>query len=155
MRKMRAYLRSLGYPVGKDRVRALLRRIGLTAVYPLRNLSKPHPKHAIYPYLLRDVSVVRANQVGSADITYIRLRSGFAYMVAVIDWYSRAVLTWKLSNMLDCDFCVEALKEALNTYGSPEIFNTDQGSQLTSSIFIYEKHVKRKSSPLNKSISFC
>lgn len=138
VRKMRAYLRSLGYPVGKDHVRALLRRMGLTAVYPRRNLSKPHPEHAVYPYLLRDVAIVRANQVWSTDITYIRLRSGFAYLVAVIDWHSRAVLAWRLSNMLDSDFCVEALKEALNTYGSPDIFNTDQGAQFTSSAFIAE-----------------
>lgn len=138
VRKMRAYLRSLGYPVGKDHVRALLRRMGLTAVYPRRNLSKPHPEHAVYPYLLRDVAIVRANQVWSTDITYIRLRSGFAYLVVVIDWHSRAVLAWRLSNMLDSDFCVVALKETLNTYGSPDIFNTDQGAQFTSSAFIAE-----------------
>lgn len=138
VRNMRTYLRSLGYCVGKDHVRTLLRRMGLTAVYPRRNLSKPHPEHAVYPYLLRDVAVVRSNQVWSTDITYIRLGLGFAYLVAIIDWYSRAVLAWRLSNMLDSDFCVEALKEALSAYGSPDIFNTDQGAQFTSNAFITE-----------------
>lgn len=143
VRNMLTYLRNLGYIVGKDHVRRLLRRMGLQAIVPRRNISKPHPRHTVYPYLLRDVEIVRPNQVWSADITYIRLGIGFAYLVAVMDWYSRAVLAWRLSNTLNADFCVEALQEAVALYGTPDIFNTDQGAQFTSAEFIGEltKHV--------------
>ena len=134
VRRMREFLQRLGYEVGKDRVRTLLRDMGLMAVYPKPKTSKPHPEHKIYPYLLEDVEIIRPNQVWSTDITYIRLAQGFAYLVAVIDWYSRYVLSWKLSNSLEVDFCLEALKEALG-YGKPEIFNSDQGSQFTSEAF--------------------
>jgi putative transposase len=136
VRNMLNHLRSLGHAVGKDHVRTLLRKMGLKAIFPGPNLSKPHPDHRIYPYLLKDLDVLSPNQVYSADITYIRLAYGFAYLVAIIDWYSRYVLSWRLSNTLDPGFCVEALKEALNSYGNPQIFNTDQGSQFTSQEFI-------------------
>ena len=136
VRNMTTYLRTLGYEVGKDHVRTLLRNMGLVAVFPKPNLSKPHPENRIYPYLLRDVEIIRPNQVWSADITYIRLAGGFAYLVAIIDWHSRCVLSWRLSNTLEADFCVEALREAIEKYGSPEIFNTDQGTQFTSQEFI-------------------
>lgn len=139
VRNMTSYIKDSGYKeVGRDHVRTLLRRMGLMAIYPKRkfNLSKPDKAHRIYPYLLRDVEVVRPNQVWSADITYIRLAFGFAYLIAVIDWYSRAVLSWRLSNTLDSSFCIEALREALAKYGCPEIFNSDQGCQFTSQEFI-------------------
>lgn len=138
VRNMTTYLKSLGHEIGKDHVRTLLRTMGLTAVFPKPNLSKPHPAHEIYPYLLRDMEITRPNQVWSADITYIRLTYGFAYLAVVIDWYSRTVLSWRLSNTLDADFCVEALREALTFYGTPGIFNTDQGSQFTGREFIAE-----------------
>ena len=139
VRNMTTYVKDIGYKtVGRDHIRTLLRRMGLMAMYPKRNLSKPNKAHEIYPYLLRGVEIVRVNQVWSADITYIRLAYGFAYLVAVIDWYSRAVLSWRLSNTLDSGFCVEALKEALTKYGRPEIFNSDQGCQFTSQDFIQE-----------------
>jgi putative transposase len=135
VRNMTKHLCFLGYKVGKDRVRTLLRRMGLMAVFSKPSTSTPHPEHMIYPYLLRDVEIVRPNQVWSADITYIRLSHGFVYLVAIIDWYSRYVLSWRLSNTLDAEFCIDALNEALISYGSPEIFNTDQGSQFTSADF--------------------
>ena len=134
VRRMKEFLQRSGYEVGKDRIRTLLRRMGLMAVYPKLKTSKPHPGHKIYPYLLKDVEIIRPNQVWSTDITYIRLAQGFAYLVAVIDWHSRYVLSWRLSNSLEADFCLETLKEALD-YGKPEIFNTDQGSQFTSETF--------------------
>ena len=136
VRKMKKFLRTKKYKVGNGHVRTLLRKMGLMAVYPKPNLSKPHPEHLIYPYLLRDVDIVRANQVWSTDITYVRLGHGFAYLTAVIDWHSRYVLSWRLSNTLESSFCVEALEEAIRNYGCPEIFNTDQGSQFTSAEFI-------------------
>jgi putative transposase len=134
VRKMREYLQRLGYNIGKDKVRALLRGMGLMAIYPKPKTSKPHPEHKIYPYLLKDVEIIRPNQVWSADITYIRLTQGFAYLVVIIDWYSRYILSWRLSNSLETDFCIEALKEAL-TYGRSDIFNSDQGVQFTSEAF--------------------
>jgi putative transposase len=134
--KMTEFLRSKEFVVGKDHVRTLLRKMGLFAVFAKQNLSKPHPEHRIYPYLLRDVEIVRPNQVWSADITYVRLAVGFAYLMAIIDWFSRYVLSWRLSNTLDSGFCVEALEEALTRYSAPAIFNTDQGSQFTSDEFI-------------------
>ena len=136
VRKMKKYLRTKGYKVGKDHVRTLLRKLGLVAIFPKPNLSKPHPDHAIYPYLLRDVEITQPNQVWSTDITYVRLGHGFAYLTAVIDWHSRYVLSWRLSNTLESGFCVEALEEAIRNYGCPKIFNTDQGSQFTSQEFI-------------------
>jgi putative transposase len=135
---MTTYLKSLGHKIGKDHTRTLLRIMGLTAVFPKPNLSKAHPAHKIYPYLLRDIEITRPNHVWSSDITYIRLACGFAYLTVVIDWYSRAVLSWRLSNTLDADFCVDALKEAIIFYGTPGIFNTDQGSQFTGKEFIKE-----------------
>jgi putative transposase len=124
-----------GFSIGRERVQSLMRKMGLVAIYPKPNLSKKHPAHKIYPYLLANVKIVRPNQVWSTDITYIRLRPGFLYLVAVMDWYSRYVLSWRLSNSLDVSFCLEALEEALEQ-GCPAIFNTDQGSQFTSNEFI-------------------
>lgn len=134
-RKISLELKDIGVPVGRYRAGTLMRLMGLEAVVPKRNLSKPHPDHPVYPYLLRGVEVTRANQVWSMDITYIKLKKGFVYLAAVIDWRSRYVLSFRLSNTLTPDFCVEALKEALE-YGTPEIMNTDQGSQFTSREFI-------------------
>lgn len=134
-RKISRELKRLGSFVGRKRTGRLMRLMGLEAVFPKRNTSKPHPGHPVYPYLLRGVTVNRTNQVWSMDITYIRLKQGFVYLAAVIDWKSRYVLSWKISNTLTTDFCVEALKEAL-TYGTPEIFNTDQGCQFTSEEFV-------------------
>jgi putative transposase len=122
--------------VGRDHVRTLLRKMGIMALFPTRNLSKPNPSHRIYPYLLKGLEIVRPNQVWGVDITYVRLARGFAYLVAIIDWYSRRVLSWKLSNTLESGFCVEALDDALQRHGKPEIFNSDQGSQFTSEVFI-------------------
>ena len=134
-RKISRKLIELRIPVGRKRTASLMRLMGLEAIFPKRNLSKPHPDHPVYPYLLRGVEICRTNQVWSMDITYIRLRKGFVYLAAVIDWKSRYVLSFKLSNTLTPDFCVEALEEALQ-YGTPEISNTDQGSQFTSDEFI-------------------
>jgi len=134
--KMTEFLRSKKFVVGKDHVRTLLRKMGLFAVFAKPNLSKPHLEHRIYPYLLKDVKIVSPNQVWSADITYVRLTVGFAYLMAIIDWFSRYVLSWRLSNTLDSGFCVDALEESLVRYGAPEIFNSDQGSQFTSDEFI-------------------
>ena len=133
-RRICVYLNLEGWEVGRDKVRSIMNDLGLEAIYPRRNLSVRNQAHRIYPYLLRGVEVVRPNQVWSADITYIRLTHGFVYLVAIIDWRSRYVLSWNLSNTLDTDFCVEALKDALQ-YGKPEVFNTDQGSQFTSEAF--------------------
>ncbi len=134
-RKMVAVLGRRGHVVNRKRVQRLMRLMGLQSVAPQPNTSRPHPQHKVYPYLLRGMSVVRPRQVYSTDITYIRVGRGFAYLTAVIDWYSRQVLSWRLSNTMDTAFCVEALEEALERYGTPEIFNTDQGSQFTSAAF--------------------
>jgi putative transposase len=133
-RRMTAWLRTQGYAVNRKRVTRLLALLGLEALVPRRHLSKPAPGHRIYPYLLRGVAIDRVDQVWSTDITYIRLRRGFAYLVAVIDWYSRYVLAWELASTLETEFCVSALEAALR-HGQPEIFNTDQGSQFTSAAF--------------------
>lgn len=133
--KMVKYLEEFGHHVNPKRVRRLLRQMGIIAIYPKKNLSKPNLEHKVYPYLLKDLDVVRPNQVWCTDITYIRLLQGFIYLVAVMDWHSRYVLSWKISNSLDASFCVESLQDALLYYGSPEIFNTDQGSQFTSVAF--------------------
>ena len=134
--RMTKFLNSKEYVVGKDHVRTLLRKMGLKAVFAGPNTSKPHPEHKVYPYLLRDMAINRPNQVWSTDITYIRLSQGFAYLVVIMDWHSRYILSWRISNTLDNSFCVEALEEALNKYGNPEIFNSDQGRQFTSEDFI-------------------
>lgn len=131
-RQMTRHLRRAGYPVSRKRVRRLMRTIGITAIYRKPRTSVPSPEHRVYPYLLRDLSIERVNQVWSSDITYIPMRCGFLYLVAVMDVYSRRVLSWRLSNTMDVSFCVEAVAEALANYGSPEIFNTDQGCQFTS-----------------------
>jgi len=132
--RMTAVLRGQGYTVNPKRVRRLLRTLGLTALYPKPRTSAGAPEHRVYPYLLRGLSIERVNQVWSTDITYIRLRAGFVYLVAVMDWYSRYVLSWALSNTLEAGFCLEALEAALLS-GPPEIFNSDQGAQFTSPAF--------------------
>jgi len=135
-RKMKVWLGTQGHPVNRKRVQRLMQILGLVAMVPGPNTSKKHPQNKIYPYLLRGLEISRPNQVWSTDITYIRLAHGFMYLVAVIDWYSRKVLAWQVSNTLDVSFCLDCLTEALNKYGAPEIFNTDQGSQFTSANWI-------------------
>ena len=134
-RRMTEYLRGLGHWVNRKRVQRLMQKLGLAGMAPGPNTSKPHPQHKLYPYLLRGVDVIRPNQVWSTDITYIRLLHGFVYLVAIIDWYSRKVLAWRLSNSMDAGFCVDCLEEAIKNYGAPKVFNTDQGSQFTSDSF--------------------
>ncbi len=136
-RKMTARLKMQGYQVNRKRVARLMRTIGLQAIYPRPRTSTPHPQHKKYPYLLRGLSITRPNQVWSADITYVPMPTSFMYLVAVMDWFSRFVLTWQLSNTLDGLFCREALQCALNQ-GQPDIFNTDQGAQFTANDFIGE-----------------
>jgi putative transposase len=131
-RQMARYLRRRGYWVNRKRVRRLMQNMGLMAIYQKPRTSTPHPKHRIYPYLLKGAAIESPNHVWCADVTYIPMRKGFLYLVAIMDWYSRKVLSWRLSNTLDADFCCEALQEALSTHGKPVIFNTDQGSQFTS-----------------------
>lgn len=135
-RSIRDQLQDKGHPVGRQHVSTLMKKMGIAALYKKPNLSRPNLQHKVYPYLLRGVEITRANHVWAADITYIPMARGFCYLVAIMDWASRKVLAWKLSNTLDASFCVEALKEALGKYGSPEMFNTDQGSQFTSGTFI-------------------
>ena len=130
-RRISAVLKSRGHEVGVDLARTLMKRMGIQAIYPKPNLSEPCPGHKKYPYLLRGLEIERINQVWSTDITYIRMRNGFLYLTAVIDWYSRYVLAWRLSNSLDGMFCREVLQEALKR-GTPDLFNTDQGAQYTS-----------------------
>lgn len=134
-RRITATLRRQGYRVNYKRVRRLMKKMGLQGVAPGPNTSKPAPQHKVYPYLLRNVEIERVDQVWSTDITYIPMPRGFMYLVAVIDWHSRYVLSWRLSNTLDANFCVEALRDALATGRRPEIFNTDQGAQFTSIAF--------------------
>ena len=134
-RQMVRHLRRCGYAVGRSRIRRLMRTMGLQAIYQKPRTSIPNTQHRIYPYLLRDLAITRPNQVWCADITYIPMHRGFMYLVAVMDWRTRAVLSWRLSNTMDSGFCVSALEEALERYGKPEIFNTDQGSQFTSRDF--------------------
>ncbi len=131
-RQMARHLRRQGYNVGRHRVRRLMRQMGIEAVYQRPRTSDPHPAHKTYPYLLGGLDISRPNQVWCTDITYIPVRRGFLYLVAIMDWYSRKVLSWRLSNTMDAAFCVEALEDALARYGRPVIFNTDQGSQFTS-----------------------
>jgi len=134
-RQMARHLRREGYLVGRKRVRRLMAKMGLEPIYQRPRTTVPHPEHQIYPYLLRDMVIERANQVWCADITYIPMQRGFLYLVAVMDWASRKVLSWRVSNTMEADFCIEALEEALEQFGKPEIFNTDQGSQFTSPQF--------------------
>ncbi len=134
-RRMVVFLRAQGHAVNRKRVQRLMRVLGLAGMAPGPATSKPHPEHKIYPYRLRGVAVTRPNQVWSTDITYIRLAHGFAYLVAIIDWYSRRVLAWRLSNTLEAGFCVDCLEDALRVQGRPAVFNTDQGSQFTSAAF--------------------
>ena len=128
-------LKGSGWVVNRKRVQRLMRLMNIAGVAPKRNTSKPAPDHRVFPYLLRNVAILRPDQVWSTDITYVPMRGGFVYLTAVIDWYSRYVLSWRLSNRLESAFCVEALDEALER-GKPEIFNTDQGSQFTSATFV-------------------
>jgi len=143
-RKITVWLKSQNYGVNRKRVRRLMRTMRLKAIYRRPRTSKPAPGHKIYPYLLCGMKITRPNQVWAADITYIPMARGFLYLVAIIDWYSRYVLAWRLSNTLDADFCVEALEEALKK-GRPDIFNTDQGSQFTGEAFtgLLEQHGAR------------
>ena len=131
-RMLRDLLRREGYMVGRKRVRTVMARMGIDALYRKPNTSRRHPAHPVYPYLLRTLTIDRPNQVWAADITYIPMKRGFVYLFAVLDWASRRVLAWRLSNTLTTDFCIEAVQEAVTRYGTPDIFNTDQGSQFTS-----------------------
>lgn len=141
-RRIRDFLTESGHKVGRRHVRTLMKKMGIETLYRKPNLSQRHKKHPIYPYLLRDIDVVRPNQVWASDITYIPMRRGTAYLTVVMDWYSRKVLSWRLSNTMTADFCIEAVEEAIGRYGIPEIFNTDQGSQFTSNEFteLLKKH---------------
>jgi putative transposase len=134
-RQMARHLRRDGHEVGRKRVRRLMAKMGLAPIYQRPRTTVPHPEHRIYPYLLRGLMVDRPNQVWCADITYIPMRRGFLYLVAVMDWATRKVLAWRVSNTMDVAFCIEALREALARFGRPAIFNTDQGSQFTSAEF--------------------
>lgn len=134
-RRMVVFLKAHGHVVNRKRVQRLMGILGLAGMAPGPATSTPHPEHPVYPYLLRGVEVTRPNQVWSTDITYVRLAHGFAYLVAIIDWYARRVLAWRLSNTLEAGFCVDCLEDALRAHGHPEIFNTDQGAQFTSTAF--------------------
>ena len=141
-RQMRNVLRRQGYKINRKRVQRLMRLMGLQSVAPKPGTSKPHPRHKVYPYLLRNLVIDHPDQVRCTDITYIRMSGGFVYLTAVMDWYSRFVLSWEVSVTMDTEFCVSALERSLRIYGSPEIFNTDQGAQYTSKEFItiLQKH---------------
>jgi putative transposase len=134
-RRMTVWLRLSGYQINRKHVQRLMQKLGLAGMAPGPNTSVAHPEHRIYPYLLRGLPIVRPNQVWSVDITYVRLSRGFVYLAAIMDWYSRKVLSWRLSNTMDAAFCVDCLEEAIKHYGRPEIFNSDQGSQFTSDSF--------------------
>lgn len=134
-RRMLFALKDKGYEVSRHTIRRLMRKMGLYAIYQRPKTSKKNDEHKIYPYLLRNLIVDKPNQAWCSDITYIPVKKGFMYLVVVMDWYSRKVLSWRLSNSMDVNFCKEALEEAIDIYGKPEIFNTDQGSQFTSTIF--------------------
>ena len=135
-RSIRDQLQGMGYRIGRGHVSTLMQKMGIAALYQKPRLSVPHPGHKVYPYLLRGVEISRANHCWAADITYLPMARGFCYLVAIMDWASRRVLAWRLSNTLDASFCIEALEEALAKYATPEIFNTDQGSQFTSEGFL-------------------
>ncbi len=134
-RQMRNAIRRKGHKINRKRVQRLMRKMGLESIAPKPNTSKAHPQHKVYPYLLRGVDVIRPNQVWCSDITYIRLQGGFVYLTAVMDWHSRYVLSWELSVSMESNFCVSALEQALRRNGTPDIFNTDQGSQYTGNEF--------------------
>ncbi len=134
-RQMARHLRREGYTVGRKRMRRLMARMGLVPIYQRPRTTVPHPEHRVFPYLLRELVIDRPNQVWCADLTYIPMRRGFLYLVAVMDWATRKVLSWRVSNTMDVEFCLDALEEALAHHGRPEIFNTDQGSQFTSPRF--------------------
>lgn len=134
-RMLRDLLRQEGHAIGRRQVATLMRRMGIIALYRKPRTSQRHPAHRIYPYLLRQLTITRPNHVWAADITYIPMQRGFVYLCAILDWASRRVLAWRLSNTLTTDFCVEAVREAITRYGRPEIFNTDQGGQFTSQEF--------------------
>lgn len=134
-RRIRDWLDDQGHTVNRKRIQRLMRTMGIAALYPKRNLSLANQAHKVYPYLLRNLLIDRPNQVWATDITFIPMARGFVYLVAVMDWHSRRVLSWRVSNTLDTSFCTEALEEAIERYGAPEIFNTDQGCQFTSDDF--------------------
>ena len=134
-RMLRDLLRQEGIEIGRQHVATLMKKMAIEAIYRRPNTSKPAPGHKIYPYLLRKLAIVRPNQVWATDISYIPMAKGFVYLVAIVDWFSRKVLAWRVSISMEADFCVEALEEALARYGKPQIFNTDQGSQFTSMAF--------------------
>jgi putative transposase len=131
-RMLSRILRREGQPAGRRHISTLMKRIGIHALYRKPNTSRRHPAHKVYPYLLRNLPITRSNQVWAADITYIPMKRGFVYLFVVLDWASRRVLSWRVSNTLTTDFCIEAVQEAINRYGTPDIFNTDQGCQFTS-----------------------
>jgi putative transposase len=141
VRQMSWHLRNEGHPVNEKRIRRLMRLMGLMPIYQVPNTSKPAKGHKTYPYLLRGLRVERPNQVWCADITYIPMRRGFLYLVAIMDWHTRKVLAWRISNTQEADICVEALNEAIHRFGAPDIMNTDQGSQFTS--FVWTDRLKR------------
>jgi putative transposase len=144
-RGIRNELWNKGHKVGRSHVRTLMQKMGVEALYQKPRLSKPHPGHTIYPYLLKGVTITEANKAWASDITYIPMARGFCYLVAIMDLASRKVLSWRLSNTLDTSFCIEALEEAIERYGTPELFNTDQGSQFTSDDFtgiLKNHHIK-------------
>jgi len=134
-RRIRDELDTRGQRVNRKRVQRLMREMGIRALYPRRRTSMPGKGHKVYPYLLRDMTITRANQVWASDISFIPMAKGFMYLVAIMDWHTRKVLSWRVSNTMDSDFCVEALQEALNRFGTPEVFNTDQGAQFTADAF--------------------
>jgi putative transposase len=134
-RRMTAWLREQGFVINRKRVQRLMHQLGLEAIYPKPKLSQKHPAHVVYPYLLRGLAITHANQVWCTDITYLPVLRGHFYLIAIMDWYSRKVLAWRISNTLEVEFCVEALEAALLDDGNPEIFNSDQGSQFTSQAF--------------------
>ena len=134
-RKLSDALRKEGRDANRKRIQRLMRLMDLEAIAPKPKTSEPHPEHVVFPYLLRGLTISRVNQVWATDITYIPMKTGFVYLVAIMDWYSRRVLSWRLSNTLDSSFCVDALEEALAHFGQPEIFNTDQGAQFTADVF--------------------
>ena len=135
-RSIRDQLQGMGHRVGREHVSTLMKTMGIAALYRKPRLSKPHPEHKVYPYLLSGVEITRANRVWASDLTYIPMARGFCYLVVIMDWASRKVLAWRLSNTLDASFCTEVLEEAIRNFGTPDIFNTDQGSQFTSDAFI-------------------
>jgi len=134
-RRMSIMLRQEGFNVGHLKVRSLMETLGIRTIYPHKNTTIPNKAHKKYPYLLHNMKITHANQVWSTDITYIRMKRGFIYLIAVIDWHSRKILSWRVSNTMEVSFCTEALREAIENYGTPEYFNTDQGSQFTSNAF--------------------